>query len=464
MARFREFRSFGLLRACLIAVVLIVQIASARAEDSTLRQRIPEWLGDYHVPAVGIAVIRDNEVAWADVFGERERGQPARRDTVFNVASLTKPVFAMMAMQLVARRELGLDDSLSPYWIDPDLASDERHRLLTPRIVLSHRTGFPNWRRDMKLAFSFDPGSRFGYSGEGFEYLKTAIERKTGRTMPELVRELVFKPAGMDATSFTWKTETEQRFAVGHDRQGRPVADPKRTDPSAADDLLTTIDDYARFAAWLLRGAGLPASLLRDLQTAQFGEAASLTFGLGWQIVEADELVLTHGGSDQGVRTETILLPTSRAGVVIFTNSDQSDPLIRRLIAETLGPSLDQAFGLAAWRMLELLPESELSAGVARLPDTPGVVDKVLQSIDARFLSKSALADSEKRSAREAFAEYVRGLVAGRVDKQTVPRVLAPVFRKTTDGWTLNRDLSPAAIQQLIDAARSAVAASRPSP
>ena len=98
------------------------------------------------VPGVAVARIEHGKLAWTAVYGERAPGQPMTRQTIFNVASLTKPVFAVMALHLIAEGKLELDSRLSDDWVDPDIAEDPRRKLLTPRLALSHQTGFQNWR------------------------------------------------------------------------------------------------------------------------------------------------------------------------------------------------------------------------------------------------------------------------------------------------------------------------------
>jgi CubicO group peptidase (beta-lactamase class C family) len=168
----------------------------------------------------------------------------------------------------------------------------------------------------------FDPGAKYRYSGEGFEYLKTAIEKKTGKPIETLARELVFEPAGMNSTSFTWSDQAEDRVAVGKDRLGKTLPYPKRTSASAADDLLTTIGDYANFVAWVLSGARLPQDLFEELQRPQVSSESNPNFGLGWQILDVKQRILQHGGADQGVRTEAVLDFGRREAVVVFTSGD----------------------------------------------------------------------------------------------------------------------------------------------
>ena len=130
------------------------------------------WREVYKVPVAAMAVFNQQEIEWMQVLGDLEPGKPAPANTVFNVASLTKPVFGMIALQLIAKNELDVDASVSEHWIDPDIHRDFRYQALTPRVLLSHQAGFPNWRGKKPLAFMFEPGSRHEYSGEGYEYLR----------------------------------------------------------------------------------------------------------------------------------------------------------------------------------------------------------------------------------------------------------------------------------------------------
>ena len=133
---------------------------------------------------------------------------PLDAGTIFEAASLSKPVFAYLVLRLADRGEFDLDRPLSEMLEYPRLAHDERYKRITGRIVLSHGTGLPNWGGE-KLTLQFDPGTAYGYSGEGFVFLQKAIERVTGRSLEELARREVFQPLGMTRSSFVW----QERFA-----------------------------------------------------------------------------------------------------------------------------------------------------------------------------------------------------------------------------------------------------------
>lgn len=148
------------------------------SDHAALDAQVPALLGKYRIASVGVALILDGRVVLERAYGEQSAGVAATPATHFNLASLTKPVTAEVLLRLVAARQVSLDEPMSSHWVDPDVASDARHRQLTLRSALSHQTGFPNWRGhspDGKLTFAFAPGSAYGYSGEAFQYAAPRI-------------------------------------------------------------------------------------------------------------------------------------------------------------------------------------------------------------------------------------------------------------------------------------------------
>ena len=169
--------------------------------------QIEKWLKENKVPTLGLGIIENGKLKQVKVFGEIAKGVSAPYNTIFNVASLTKPVTAMVALNLVSLGKWNLDEPIYKYWTDPDIANDPRSKKLTTRIILSHQTGFPNWRwlsDSKKLNFQFDPGTKYQYSGEGFEYLKKALEKRFHKSLQQLANELIFQPLKMYESKFVW--------------------------------------------------------------------------------------------------------------------------------------------------------------------------------------------------------------------------------------------------------------------
>ena len=313
-----------------LLLLLVCSSAVIRAQES-------------NIPAVGVAVVRDGKLREVRVTGDLQKGVPAPHDTIFNVASLMKPIVTMTTLQLVAKGEWSLDEPLAKYWVDPDVAGDPRHAKLTTRHVLGHQTGFMNWRwleKSEKLTFHWEPGTQMRYSGEGFEYLARALEKKFGKPLAQLVEENVLRPVQMRDTQMSWSARTdESRFARWHDEKGAlHDKNYKITRVNAADDLLTTAEDYGRFAAWVANGAGLPDALLAEMTKPQTN--AKVSMALGWEFfpdLGGGEYALLHSGSDFGVKTLVAILPKSKRALVILTNGDNGMMVYERLIVETFG-------------------------------------------------------------------------------------------------------------------------------
>ena len=171
----------------------------------TLLDSIPEIMKAADVPGLQIAVLESGEIVATRAFGttSTESGAPVTDATVFEAASLSKPVFAYAVLRMADRGEWDLDQPLWEILEYERLAHDERARQITSRQVLTHTTGLPNWG-GTPLQFNSDPGERWNYSGEGFVYLQRAVEKQTGLTLEEIGTREVFEPLGMNSTHYAW--------------------------------------------------------------------------------------------------------------------------------------------------------------------------------------------------------------------------------------------------------------------
>jgi CubicO group peptidase (beta-lactamase class C family) len=330
----------------LASLFAIAQGLTAQTDSCFLNNhvQVSKLLSENKVPAVGIGIIRGGKLCEVQVHGELSKNNTAPYNTIFNVASLTKPVAAMLTLKLVSTGNWNLDEPLAKYWTDPDVINDARSKKLTTRHILSHQTGFVNWRwlhSTKKLTFDFEPGIKFQYSGEGFEYLKKAIENKFKKSISELADSLIFKPLQMTDTRFIWdESMDEARFASWHDTAGvNSYKTFKRTDVSAADDLLTTVEDYGKFCEAVMKGFGLSKDLWNEMVKPQSTIKKNDFMGLGWEILKGlpnDEYAVVHSGADQGVRTLALILPVTKEGLIIMTNSDNGSSLYFPLISQLL--------------------------------------------------------------------------------------------------------------------------------
>ncbi|MGR3808960.1 serine hydrolase [Jiulongibacter sp. NS-SX5] len=307
------------------------------------KQRIEQILKDNNVPALGIGIIESGKLTKIEVYGTLDLQRTAPYNAIFKVASLTKPVFALTVLKLIDKGLLDLNEPLHPYWIDPDIKNDKRHQKLTPKIILTHQTGFPNWRymtEANKLFFEFDPQTKYQYSGEGFEYLRKAIEYKLGKSLEELATEFLFEPLGMTDTRFWWDNEMDEtRYAQNFDEHGEKIETEKYYEANAAANLLTTVEDYGKFLEYVINEADLSEKLYQEMIARQVQLGENDFFGLGWEILTEfsdDEFALLHTGKDPGVSTLAIWFPKSKNGYLIFLNGDKVNNIYEELLSNRL--------------------------------------------------------------------------------------------------------------------------------
>jgi CubicO group peptidase (beta-lactamase class C family) len=318
---------------------------------------IPVLMEKAGVPGLSIAVIRGGKTTWTGSFGVRnvEAKKRVTKDTLFNVGSLSKPVFAYGVLRLVDAGKLKLDEPLAPYLPKEFTVGDLRFNQITARIVLSHRTGFPNWPGDGKpLTIHFTPGERFSYSGAGMVFLQKAVEKITGRPLNDYMQEAVFAPLGMKHSSYLWNPAFENEVAVGYN-VGRTPADLSKADQAnAAASLTTTAEDYAIFLDAVLQGKGLRPATLREMETPQIavdsgcsncvegtpsGKLSTTIFwGLGFGIEKtAAGESLWHWGDNGVFKSFFVVRPATKSGVVYLTNSENGLSIGRQIVTETLG-------------------------------------------------------------------------------------------------------------------------------
>jgi CubicO group peptidase (beta-lactamase class C family) len=318
------------------------------------------WLKVSDVPSVAVAYIEDRRVSWTAVYGEQSPGVAATGKTLYNVASLTKPVTAETVLRLASTGKLSLDESMSPFWLDPDIRDDPWGKLLTPRLCLSHQTGFANWRRMTGgvLKIRWQPGTQTGYSGEGYNYVGRFSEKKMAKSFDALAQETVFDPIGMRETSYTAKEWYAGRLAVPHGPEGEKPIDLVATTWNAADLLRTTIGDYASFVVSVMHDEGLTKEIAAERLTMtrnqlkqealdkacnEAGEEGHCTLsagmGLGWEVETVNGVkILDHDGSDWGVKAFAMFVPSQGVGVVVFTNGENGKEVIRKVV-EALYPN-----------------------------------------------------------------------------------------------------------------------------
>lgn len=323
---------------------------------------------------LAIAVIDRGRVVHARSYGARNAaGEPLQPDTVMYGASLTKAAFAYMVMQLVDEGLVDLDRPIADAFDRPltdfpqqpgygpwhHLAGDERWRLLTPRMLLTHSPGFSNFaflEPDGRLRIHFEPGSRYAYSGEGFVLMQFVLDRGLGLDVGREMQRRVFDRFDMARTGMTWRADFAGNLADGWTLGGEPVEHDARNRVRAAGSMDTTIADIARFAAGYVRGDGLSAGARAELVRPQLPITTASQFptlqpelpahlrrpdlaaGLGVIAFDGPQgRGFMKGGHDDATGNTWVCVERDARCIVILANDVRAEAAFPRLAAFVLG-------------------------------------------------------------------------------------------------------------------------------
>lgn len=350
------------MRINILAFILPLLVAGPAIAGDARDDAIARLAREHPRTAIGAALIRDGNVVWTGVAGAQTDTQPATRDTLFNIASMTKPVTAELVLRLVQAGRIGLDEPMAPVWMDPDIAGDARARTLTPRLAISHQTGLPNWRpENRRLVFARAPGTGYIYSGEGYELVARFAARKLRADFEDLADTHLFRPLRLSRIAYTWRPWMEGRVAVPANGNGYPGSGGPHPYGHwlGADDIYTTVGDYAAFVAGVARGDGLNAKLKAERWRSQVampgcakpvaGCPDNVAMGLGWQVMRfGQRRMVLHDGGDPGVSAIAYFDADTRDGALVFLSGEGDAPLAMEVI-ETVDP---QSLVLAGYRAI----------------------------------------------------------------------------------------------------------------
>jgi len=294
-----------------------------------------------NVPGISLAIINDGEVVYHLVKGyaDVDKKQKVTDRTIFEGASLSKPLFAYFIMGFVEEGKLDLDKPLYEYLPYEDIAYDERYKKITTRMVLTHTSGFPNWRDDHeggKLFISFEPGSAFQYSGEGYQYLAKVLAHileTDDAGLEKVYQEQIAIPLNLKYTKYLQDLENMKNKAQGY-KDGKAVGEddsPKKF--GSAFSIHSEALDFSKWLIALMERKGLSEESYNELFKAQFvlpdGHPQKQAGITDWTLGFAKAIMpfgsaFGHGGNNPGYASIFIMAPEAKWGYVMFTNANQS--------------------------------------------------------------------------------------------------------------------------------------------
>ena len=330
-----------------------------------VRWRLADRMAHHRVPGVSIAVIEGGRVAWARGAGVTQAGgaDSVTPGTLFQAASISKPVAQTAMLRLVERGTLALDTDVNAYltsWKVPENAHTATEKV-TLRRIASHGAGltvhgFPGYAHDAPVPtvvqvldgappantrpvrVDTTPGAISRYSGGGTTVMQQLLVDVTGTPFPALMRELVLQPAGMTRSTYEQPLPASRarEAARAHRGDGTPIPGGWHTYPEmAAAGLWTTPTDLAAWALAIADArAGRSTALLSPATAAQMLTAQKGGFGIGPAVSGSGRSFgFGHGGANAGFHSQLLYYPELGVGAAVMTNGDGGPFLIREVLA-----------------------------------------------------------------------------------------------------------------------------------
>lgn len=361
-----------------LALALLAAAPAATAKPTTANPGVDEavtgLMKEAGAQGLALAVIDEGQVTYVQAYGLRNAaGDPLTTDTVMYGASLTKAVFAYTVLQMVDEGLIDLDAPISRYLDKPlpayagyddayapwQTLDDERWRKITPRMLLTHSAGFANFywlNPDEKLVIHFEPGSRYAYSGDGLILLQFVIEKGLGRGVGAEMQRRVFDRFGMKTSSMIWRPDFAANLADGWDADGKPEPHDERGRVRAAGSLDTTIADFARFSAAVMRGDGLSPKMRAEFSKAQLAittggqfptlqaeappekRRKDLAAGLGIVVFSGPQGPgFYKGGHNDTTGNSWVCLERGKRCLVLLSNDVRAERIFPRLVRLFMG-------------------------------------------------------------------------------------------------------------------------------
>ncbi len=323
----------------LVILLLFGFVGEAASQGLNEVVELAEIMEENEIPGISLTYVKSGEINLETGQGKKNDSEVVDQETVFSAASLSKPIFAYIVMQLVDEGTIDLDRPLHEYYEYPDVANEKRHLGVTAKMILSHTSGLPNWRKK-KLKFLFEPGEKYSYSGEGYVWLQRVVEHLKQKRLDEIAQEYVFGPLGMTRSSYVFCPEFEDNYSISYRKNGVSREKNRISQENAAASLQTTAGDYGKFLIALMSGDAISDEtrelMFTPVKTTQPKEDEPKIFwglGVGIQMTEGGPQIFQWGDNwtFRGYFTANI---ETKDAVIYLTNSENGLIPVREFVGE----------------------------------------------------------------------------------------------------------------------------------
>jgi CubicO group peptidase (beta-lactamase class C family) len=353
-----------------------------RPPNDEFLSTLPHLMELANLPGLGIGVVENGKMAWQHHAGVANATTKAAitPESLFPAASMGKQPFAYGVILLAQQGKLDLDKPLREYLAD-GAPTGKWSEKITARHVLSHSSGLPNWRWKDELSPTFEPGTKFRYSGEGFYYLQRCVEHITGIGAEQWMQDQVLKPLGMKSSTYLWRADAKSRFVAGHEgdepssnsefaknlwqlieTSGKPLGEwhheeiiaamlkdkppdtklrPSDISPNVAFSFLTTVADYCTFLAHVVsqQNHDLTPAMRAAISTQISRINSALGWGLGFGIEHegSQPRYLWQWGDNGGWKNFFLAQPETQSAIAAFTNGENGMHINERVMRAATG-------------------------------------------------------------------------------------------------------------------------------
>lgn len=295
----------------------------------------------YNIPGISLALVKDGKLIYNRHFGVESTisQKPVSDSSIFEIASVSKTFFAFAVNRLVEKGVIDLDRPLFEYLPFEQIQHDERSKLITARHILSHQSGLPNWlwggpnrwKNNTKGELLFIPGTKYQYSGEGYEYLARVIEKIIGKDIQEIIDKEVYQPMGMENSSFFAIDRLQPNIVVGHKADDPMFWDVHR-EPWVAGSMYSNTTDMSKFMMGMMQGKCLSEENYQKMFTPQVEKTEPFIhfFGgnkqwhsLGFELEDIPNgQIIHHGGNNGDFQSRFAMQLDKKVGFILLTNND----------------------------------------------------------------------------------------------------------------------------------------------